>query len=418
MPAPSSHGPGGDCGALGRGLPSPRPSPTLGLEPQGPGRYSPQPGVQVAPEPPHHLAAFPLGYEGCGAERQGWGGSGSGGMAAAPLGDAHTAPHQALHPPAPLRDSAPLGFAPAKERAWFIPLVPGPPPLPPSTRTEPAGGWQDWKGEGRPSQGGHSPARPARQSAARASRARTVAGLMAGLSCLWLSVRSCRGCCWTSAGRSASHGRQRGLYPGCAAGEGGPTVSWAGHGGSARTVWELSTPALRAKPQRMLWLEPELPGQARCPCRVHPKPPAPAQCGAGQEGREGSLRRKGGSRSKIESGRAGLPLEGCDLHCRPQGQEPNPREGGVRGSEALYTLDALDALVHPEALRPCGTSVAGPVQGQLGLCVRTGNPKPAEVGHQMKTALLSGAVGSLSPVPPQGERQGPWEAGRGACLCS
>lgn len=55
---------------------------------------------------------------------------------------------------------------------------------------------------------------------------------------------------------------------------------------------------------------------------------------------------------------------------------------------------------------------------RLGLCVRTGNPKPAEVGHQMKTALLSGVVESLSLVPPQGERQGPWEAGRGACLCS
>ena len=154
--------------------------------------------------------------------------------------------------------------------------------LSPPARTEPAGGWQDWKWGGRPGRGGHSPAGPARQSAARASRARTVTCLMAGLSCLWVSVRSCRGCCWTSAGRSASHGRQRGLYPGCAAGEGGPTVSWAGHGGSARAVWESSAPALRAKPQRMLWLEPELPGQARRPGRVHPKPPAPAGPGQGE----------------------------------------------------------------------------------------------------------------------------------------
>lgn len=48
-------------------------------------------------------------------------------------------------------------------------------------------------------------------------------------------------------------------------------------GDCARAVWESSAPALKAKPQRMLWLELELPGQARpLPRGRTPSPPAPA----------------------------------------------------------------------------------------------------------------------------------------------
>lgn len=228
---------------------------------------SPQPRVQVAPEPPHYLAALPLGHEGCGAEGPTSGGWGPAGCTHSPLLPPHTCTSSAGFSTA--------GLCICKEECPFHPCSwwgGAAPPLPPpghslqeGVRT---GSWR-W---------GHSPAGPARQrqSAATASRARTIRDRMVGRSCLFCLSGSVSSCCWVSAGLPLTVSTLYTLGRALEA-RGGTHHACCGRatGRSARAIWESSALALEAKSQRM-WLEPQLPGQVWPHCKAcTPNRPAP-----------------------------------------------------------------------------------------------------------------------------------------------
>lgn len=160
--------------------------------------------------------------------------------------------------PVPLLDSAPGGFASAKGRrpvqscsAPGLPLPPASPALPPQG--------QDRTGRERWSLGGgvgprRLPSQPSASPAGRsggthrpAQRGRVRPGP---------GGRGARGTSWCGGGC---------LDSACLCRPAAPFILWAaarGPGVSAKAIWGSSAPALQAKPQRMLWLEPQQPGKA------------------------------------------------------------------------------------------------------------------------------------------------------------
>lgn len=94
---------------------------------------------------------------------------------------------------------------------------------------------------------------------------------------------------------------------------------------------------------------------------VHPKSPSSSVSGntswQARRGWDRSLGRKGGSRPKIDSGRAGQPLEDCDLHGRPEGRSQTPGREGL-GSDALVDLEAPYPVERPGQAW-CGAGASG-----------------------------------------------------------